>query len=255
MLHRTKRPVLPDGNLLLSLISNEESEFIRPYMEPASLPPGLVIADLAEPITHCFFPNNGMISLLTITDNGLACEVGFIGFEGMLGIAATLGKNQMPYQALVQAKTEGIRVPHGVIRELFKQHGKFHDIVLRLIFVLLQHFTQTSVCNHFHSIQERMCRWFATMCERSGDRHLTLTQEFLAHMLGVQRTSIAAIASTMQADGIISYSRGKIEVVDLEKLERCSCQCLSLMRAHFSDFIDDENNRRMSDTRQTRPLH
>jgi CRP-like cAMP-binding protein len=251
MLHGVKQPALPNGNLLLSSLPKEEWDFFRPHLEPASLPAGFIYADFDEPITHCFFPTNGMISLLTVSEDGVACEVGWVGFEGMIGVSATLGRNHMPYQTLVQVKTDGYKIPHRFVRELFRRNGTFHDVLLRVIFVLLQHVAQTSACNHFHSIQERMCRWFATMSERSGDRHLRLTQEFLSHMLGVQRTSIATVAGTMQAEGIISYTRGKIEVVDMERLEACSCECLRVMRDVLRTFTDEEKNRVVSDTRQT----
>ncbi len=239
-------------NFLLSVLPPDEFQFIKPHLEPVTLPRGEIYAELDDPIRHCYFPNNGMMSLLSVTQSGDTCEVGYIGFEGVVGLPVIFGRNEMPYQVLVQARSEGVRVPIAAVTELFQRNREFHDHALRFASVLLRQFAQTSACNRFHGIQARLCRWFSIMCERSGDRHLALTQEFLAYMLGVQRTSISEIASTMQREGIIKYRRGKIEVVDYERLKSRACECLQLIKVELEDFLTEKKSSPKSSTRQTR---
>jgi CRP-like cAMP-binding protein len=250
-MHDAPAPTEPTTNRLLSILPADERAFIEPHLELVSFPVGHFVALAGDALKRCFFPNNGMISLLAETQNGGAVEVGFTGFEGMVGTPLVLGKNAMPYQALVQSESEGYVVDTTRVLQLFARRGVFHDAVLRYSYVEIRQLTQTAVCNHFHSIQSRMCRWLAVMCERSGNSQVKLTQEFLAHFLGVQRTSIGAIANSLQREGIIDYSRGKIEVLDLERLHLNSCECFHLIRQEFAEFLAAKKDPVMSGTRQT----
>lgn len=213
---------------------------------------GTVFADYCDPIRHCYFPNNGMISLLSVLEDGSTCEVGYIGFEGVVGMSGIFGKNEMPYQALVQARSDGLLLPIDVVADLFSKSAIFHDLCLRFMSVVIRQFTQTSACNRFHTAQARLCRWFSIMCERSQDNHLSLTQEFLAYMLGVQRTSIGTIAHSLQETGLIKYSRGRIEVMDLDGLKSEACECFELIKSELQEFLSGNNPPHMSRTRQTR---
>jgi CRP-like cAMP-binding protein len=252
MLYDVAKPLPRIKNHLLSTLRADEFQFIKPHLEPVSLENGRMLADLYDPVRHCFFPNNGMISLLSVTESGDTCEVGYVGHEGIVGLPAILGRNEMPYQVLVQARSEGYRVPVSIVTELFARGGGFHDDALRFAYVLLRQFAQTSACNRFHDIQSRLCRWFAIMCERSGDRNLALTQEFLAYMLGVQRTSVSNVANNLQDSGIIKYRRGKVEVCDLDRLRSLTCECYSVINEELTVFLAEKNIPHKSTTRQTR---
>ena len=238
-------------NRLLSVLPPDEFEFIRPHLEFVELPLGNMYAQLGDSISKCFFPNSGMISLLSVTEYGTACEVGYVGFEGMIDLDVVLGKNEMPYQALVQANCNGYRVPVDIVRQLFDKGGVFHDAVLRFAYVIVRQIAQTCTCNHFHNIYSRLCRWLSVMCERSGNKNLALTQEFLAHMLGVQRTSLGLVANSMQKDGLIRYRRGKVEIVDFERLRASACECFFIVKREYQEFLDDKKFQPMSDARQT----
>lgn len=252
MLYDAAKPPIPINNFLLSLLSAEDFHFIRPHLDLVTLPLGTIFADYCDPLKYCFFPNNGMISLLSVTEDGATCEVGYVGFEGVVGMSVIFGRNELPYQALVQAESEGFRVPVDIVADLFNRSGEFRSTSLAFTYVILRQFAQTSACNRFHSVQARLCRWFSVMCDRSGNSHLALTQEFLAYMLGVQRTSVSAIAKSLQHDGIIKYSRGKIQVLDLDKLKDAACECFELINHECSNFINENKSSYKSATRQTR---
>src|SRR5215204_2340499 len=237
----TSSPRLSVKNRLLTALPDSELDFLRPHLEPVSFAPGNIIYQAGDSIRSAYFPNNGMISLLSVTEQGQTVEIGFAGYEGMVGLPVMLGKNEMPYQAMVQVKADCLRVETKHILELFNRGGAFHDIVLRYFYVVVKQISQTCVCNHFHTIESRLCRWLTVMSERSGDKHLTLTQEFLSHMLGVQRTSIGMISQSMQLSGIIRYRRGKIEIVDNERLRNAACECFFIVKEEQEKFINDKN--------------
>jgi CRP-like cAMP-binding protein len=239
-------------NTILSSLPAAEFDFLVARMEPATLKNGTILANAGETLRRCYFPSNGMVSLLSVTENGKAVEVGYTGREGMIGLSAILGKNEMPYQALVQAGSDGFFVDAKVIAELFDANGVFHDAILRYAYVILRQISQTAVCNHFHTIEARLCRWLTVMSERSGNRRLDLTQEFVAYMLGVQRTSVGMIATSMQSDGLIRYSRGKVEILDFERLRSSACECYFVISNEMSEFMQTKSFSGMSDVRQTR---
>jgi CRP-like cAMP-binding protein len=228
-------------NRLLSVLPAEEIDSLKSNLELLSLVPGDVLYQAGDKIRHVYFPNTGMVSLLSVTEQGQTVEVGYTGFEGMIGLPCILGQGEMAYQAMVQAPADCFRVDARLVHALFKKNGTFHDVVLRYVYVVLKQISQTCVCNHFHTIEARLCRWLTVMCERSNNKHLSLTQEFLSHMLGVQRTSVGLIANSMQASGIIRYSRGKIEIVDFERLKQSACECYQIVKEEYDKFLKDKN--------------
>jgi CRP-like cAMP-binding protein len=241
----------PISNRLLAVLPPAEFAIIQPHLTAVSYDPGTMLARAGDMLRTCFFPNKGMVSLLCVTEQGRSVEAGFAGFEGMIGVSVVLGKNEMPYDALVQAETNGYIVDANVVLNLFNRGGVFHDATLRFAYVILRQMSQTCVCNHFHTIESRLCRWLTVMCERSNDRHLKLTQEFLAHMLGVQRTSIGMIANSIQRTGAIRYARGKIEIIDLERIRASACDCYRIVREEQEKYLADDKFEPMSDVRQT----
>jgi CRP-like cAMP-binding protein len=235
-------------NRLLSVLPADEFDLIKSNLEPLSLAPGDIIFQAGDTIRHVYFPNTGMVSLLSVTEQGQTVEVGYTGCEGMIGLPVILGQTEMAYQALVQAPADCFRVEAKIIRNLFKQNKTFHDIALRYVYVVIKQFSQTCVCNHFHTIEARLCRWLTVMCERANNHHLSLTQEFLAHMLGVQRTSVGMIANSLQSKGVIRYRRGKLEIVDFDRLKQSACECYFIVKDEYEKFLNDKNFSNMSDT-------
>lgn len=238
-------------NRLLSALPSAEFALIQPSLTAGSFEPGTMLARSGDAVKRCFFPNNGMVSLLCVTENGRSVEAGYTGYEGMVGISIFLGKNEMPYDALVQAPVDGFTADAHAVLKLFKLNGVFHNRVLRFVYVVLKQMSQTCVCNHFHTIEARLCRWLTVMCERSNNHRLRVTQEFLAHMLGVQRTSIGLVANSLQQTGSIRYSRGRVEILDLDRLRAGACDCYKIVTEEYRKLVNDGNVPAMSATRQT----
>jgi len=225
------------GNQLLLCLPPNDLDIIRPHLEPITLEPGYLLADYCDSLSHCFFPRNGLISLIALAAKGSACEVGYIGREGMLGLPAIFGKNEMPYQAMIQVRTDGFSVDVDKVSDLFHQHPQFRKHSLHFIYVLLRQFAQTSLCNHYHDIQSRLCRTLTILSERSGSLRVTVTQERLSYLLGVQRSSIAVVAYGLQRGGLIAYKRGTIELTDPVKIRRSACECLAIVEAEIESLL------------------
>ena len=243
------------ANRLLAILPPDEFAFLQPHLELVSFPNGYFVALAGDSLKKCYFPNKGMISLLAETHNGAAVEVGFTGVEGMVGTPLMFGKNTMPYQALVQSPSEGYVADIARVRQLFAMGGVFHDAALRYAYLIIRQITQSAVCNHFHTIEARLCRWLTVMCERSGRTDLRLTHEFLAHMLGVQRTSVSSIAVLLQRAGIINYRRGHIEIFDFDRLRSSACECYRIMEAEYAELNPPKQRAQtVSTARQTAPL-
>lgn len=231
------------GNRLLSALPEAEWAVLRSHTDTVSLPMGKILANPGDKVTQCYFPTKGMISLLSVTEQGETIEVAYTGREGMAGIAAAVGGSEVLYQMLVQADTECIVADADAVHELFVNGSVFHDLLLRYVYALLRQMSQTCLCNHFHTIEQRLCRWLTVMCERSGNRRLSLTQEFLAHMLGVQRTSIGLIAHAMQTKDTIRYSRGRLEVIDLDRVRASACECYRIVNTEYENLYKSPSRR------------
>jgi len=234
---------LLSGNRLLAALPEAEFALLRPHLEETALKVGTILANPGDEIRSCYFPTKGMISLLSVTEQGNTVESAYTGREGMAGTGVVLGRPEVLYQMLVQAEVECLAAEPAAVRHLFDNGPVFRKLVLRYVYALLKQMSQTCLCNHFHTIEARMCRWLTVMCERSGYQRLSLTQEFLAHMLGVQRTSIGLIASTMQTKGIIRYSRGRLEILDIERLRRAACECYRIVNTEYENLYRDNGQR------------
>ncbi len=224
-------------NKILSFLPKEEFSVIQPHLKACNFKLGQIIYNEGDSINNVYFPQYGMISLLSMTQNGNTVEVAYTSEEGMLGLPIILGRNEMPYQAMAQSKVECLYVEAEIIAKLFDELKVFHDVGLRYVFAMMKQLSQTGVCNHFHTIETRLCRWLLIMRENSKSDKMQLTQEFLSHMLGVQRTSIGFVAGTLQKAGIIRYTRGTLEILDIERLQECACECYHIVEEEYRKYL------------------
>ena len=225
------------ANRILATLPREEYERLRPRLEPVRLTQSKILYEAGDVIRYAYFPKGGMVSLLSVTEDGRSIEVGMIGDEGMAGIPIVLRVNRTPYQVMVQIPANAMRIRGDALREEFKRGGKLQDLLLRYAHTLLTQVTQSAACNRFHTVEERLCRWLLVSRDRVQTDTLPLTQEFLSHMLGVPRTSVTMIAGTLQKGGLIRYSRGKITILDRQGMEAASCECYRLVREEINHFL------------------
>jgi CRP-like cAMP-binding protein len=220
------------ANLLLAALSTEEYARIEPHLRPVVLTLGDIIYRREEILETVYFPITAVISLLNDLEDGTGVEVGLVGFEGVAGVSATIGAVENKI-ATIQHTGRALRLDAKTFREEFQQCGALHEMVLRYMYALSSQISQSVVCNVRHSIEQRLIRWLLMHYERVREDTFTLTQEFIAAMLGVRRAGVSEAAKNLQQGGLINYTRGHIQIVDKAGLERAGCECYGVVRREF----------------------
>ena len=169
--------------------------------------------------------------------NGQAAEVGTIGNEGMVGLPLLLGDNQAPTSVYVQVPGAGLRMKATLFKRELAQSASMRVVMLHYAHAFFNQVAQSAACNHFHTIQQRTCRWMLMTHDRMQSDEFLLTQEFLAMMLGVQRTGVTAAAGGLQRAGLIRYTRGNVTILDRRGLERLSCECYAVSKLEFDRLL------------------
>jgi CRP-like cAMP-binding protein len=217
--------VLPNNRLLAALPAHEH-ECLRPHLEPVSLALKAVLSEAGQPLEHVYFLTSGVVSLLSPPESSNSgVEVGLVGREGMLGLSVFLGAETAAVRSLVQIPGEALRMATQAFREQVGRHTVLHGLLLRYTDAFLVQVTQSLTCNSLHPLQKRLCRWLLMMHSRVESDSFLLTHEFLAAMLGVRRASVSEAARQLRDDGVISYDRGQVTVLDHGKLESTACGC------------------------------
>lgn len=225
------------NNRLLSALPREEYERVLPSLEQVELQPGKILYEATDTVRYSYFLLSGMVSLLALTENGSIIEVAMIGNEGLAGIPAVLGIYKTPYRMMVQIRGRAMKIRGDSLRAEFGRGGRLHDVLLRYTYTLLTQISQSAVCNHFHTAEQRLSRWLLVARDRTHSDEFHLTQEVISHMLGIPRTHVTMRAGALQQRRLIRYSRGKITITDLRGLEAASCECFRTVKEEISGFL------------------
>ncbi|MBO9706918.1 MAG: Crp/Fnr family transcriptional regulator [Caulobacter sp.] len=237
------RAILPSGcagNRLLAALRPADLAALAPHLSSAELATGQVLFDAGQDVVTTTLPCYGsMVSLLVITRDGDEIEVASIGREGAVGGIVSAGFKPAYGRALVRIPGPAMTIPTARLEEAKARSPALADLFARYADVLLAQMMQSSACNALHSIDQRMCRWLLSTHDRANDATIRLTQETLADMLGVQRTTVTAVAKALQDEGLIRTGRGRIEIVDRPRLERRACECHGQIEAHFQRMLPE----------------
>lgn len=224
-------------NRILALLSSAELERFAEHLERVPLSFKEPLYEQGKPIKHLYFPNSGVISVVTDMTDGEPIETGTIGREGVAGISAFLGARNSTSRVFCQIPGEAMRVRTDVFLAEVSNGGSLASILLRYTSALMASLAQGAACNASHSLEQRMARWLLTTRDRVDSDDFPLTQEFLAQMLGVRRPSVSLAGATLQRAGLIRYSRGRITIVDRPGLEDVSCECYAFVRDQFDKAL------------------
>ena len=216
---------LPLDNRLLASLPRDHFDRLLPHLSTVSLPQGDVLTEAGEEVDQVYFPHYGMLSLLAVLRDGKAIETATVGREGVVGAMAGLGLYKSLVRVVVQMPMACGRIAATHFRTTAAASNPVRNLCIRYNEVLLSQARVTAACNALHPIEARFCRWLLQSADRSASDTVALTQEFLAEMLGVRRTSVTEVASKMQNAGVITYSRGLIRILDRPALMRMSCEC------------------------------
>jgi len=228
----------PVANLLLAALPSKEYQRLRPYLEEVALPFGEILYESGEIIRHVYFPNHGIVSLLSMVEERSTLEVGVVGNEGMVGISVFLGMGASLNQALVQGAGTAMSMKAEAMRKHVGHEGALPDLLRRYTFSLLAQISQTAACNRFHAVEARLARWLLMTHDRLRSNKFRLTQEFLSHMLGVRREGVTNAARALHQRNLISYVRGQITILDRAGLEARSCGCYEIVKLESLDKVD-----------------
>jgi CRP-like cAMP-binding protein len=220
------------GNALLAALADDAVEAVGEVADPYTADRRDMVYDIGAPIEHVLFPINAVYSMITVMDDGRSVEVGTVGREGFVGVPVLLeGGYTSEHQAFAQIGGTALRVSTPEFRQLVNGLPPFRTMLHRYTLALLAQIAQTSACNRLHTLEQRCARWLLMTHDRVGRDEFPLTQDFLAQMLGVRRAGVNEAQQALSDDGLISYMRGTITILDRPELERHSCQCYALIRA------------------------
>lgn len=226
-----------NSNRLLSLLAPKDLAGLSPHLERVSLGYRQSLYHARKPIHSVYFIETGVGSLVNTTENGDAAEVGTIGNEGMVGLPLVLGDDRAPTSVYVQVPGAGLKMESAIFKKELARSPAMQAVMLRYAHAFFNQVAQSAACNHFHSLEQRCCRWLLMTRDRMESDDFLLTQEFLAMMLGVQRTGVTVAASALQRAGLIRYKRGNVTITDRRGLENRSCECYRVSKMEFDRLL------------------
>jgi len=229
----------PKQNHLLATLPAEVFERLSPGLELIPMPLGEVLYESGGQLQHVYFPTTAILSLHYVMENGATAEIAGVGNEGVLGISLFMGGNTTPSRATVQTGGHGYRLRGQLMMEEFNRAGPMMRLMLRYTQALMTQMSQTAVCNRHHSVEQQLCRWLLLTLDRLPSSELTMTQELIAGMLGVRREGITETAGNLQREGLISYRRGHITVLDRSGLESHTFECYGVVKKEFHRLLSD----------------
>ena len=227
----------PQDNELLAALPEAEWQRWRPLLEWVEMPLGQVLYESGRTLSHVYFPATAIVSLLYVMEDGASAEIAVVGNEGVVGIALFMGGGSTPSRAVVQSAGEGWRLPSREVKAEFERAGPVMHLLLRYTQALITQMAQTAVCNRHHTLDQQLCRWLLLSLDRLRGSELVMTQELIANMLGVRREGVTEGALRLQKQGLISYSRGHIKVLDRPGLEARTCECYAVVKKEYDRLL------------------
>jgi len=233
------------ANRLLGLLSPADYKRLRPHLHRITLGYRQSLYRAHKPIEFVYFIEAGVGSLVNTMANGQAAEVGTIGNEGLVGLPLVFGDDRAPTSVYVQVPGVGLRMRAAPFTKEMARGGSMRTVMLHYAHAFFNQVAQSAACNHFHSLEQRCCRWMLMTHDRMHSDQFLLTQEFLAMMLGVRRTGVSAAASTLQRAGLIRYKRGNVTIIDRRGLIRRSCECYGVSKKEFDRLLGERAIRKV----------
>ena len=219
----------PQNNQILSALPKAEYQRLIKQLEPVNLSLNEILFKARQKCDYLYFPTQGIVSLLSIIDDGSTTEIGVIGSEGMVGTLQFLGDGILNSQSVVQVKGTAMRIEPSVLRVEFNRSKILQKLLLGYALKLFNQVSQGAACNNHHTVKQRTARWLLMLDDRS-DSTLFMTQQLLSKMLGVRRTGVTEVANQIKQQGIIDYQRGLIIIKDRQALEAIACECYQLIK-------------------------
>jgi CRP-like cAMP-binding protein len=228
------------GNRLLAALSQPDFDLLKPWLSRANLETGAVVNNADDRVETVYFPEGVILSVVTLMSDGRGVESYSIGRESGFGMLNALSGSVAFNRVVAQVPGPSIAIPSARFRAAAESSASLRELIVRHITAQAAMTEQSAACNALHHVDARLCRWLLLTQDRANSAVLPLTQDFLAFMLGVRRTTVTAAAQNLSAAGLIRYSRGRLEILDREGLLAASCECYATVNQRTDDLIGIE---------------
>jgi CRP-like cAMP-binding protein len=225
-------------NHLLELLQPSDAKLLAPHLKPAKFEQHEILFEAERQIRHVYFPTTAVVSLVVTLSTGEMVEAAMVGNDGVVGAAAALDGKTALSRAIIQLGGEIIVCDTDALKSTALQSPKLLALLIRHEQTVYAQAQQSAACFATHQVEARLCRWLLRARDLSGSDYLPFTQEYLGEMLGVRRTSVTAVAHTLQEAGLIKYARGKIQITDAEGLQETACECYGSVKTLYGKLIE-----------------
>ncbi|WP_263384854.1 Crp/Fnr family transcriptional regulator [Granulicella arctica] len=230
----------PVANLFLSSLSAPSRELLLAHSTAVHLPLRTVLYEPEVTPPHAYFMTSGIASVVASMVEGGTAEVGVIGHEGVVGSLHLLGPAKVPTRCFMQLEGSALRIPFTELQKAYRSTGEIRDRILEFVQEQALSLSQVAACHRLHDAEERLARWLLMVQDRTQSNVLNLTQEFLAEMLGAQRTTVTMVAGALQRSGLIEYQRGHVKILNRESLEAAACDCYQVTKSLFLNLYKQD---------------
>lgn len=224
-------------NRVLSIIDKADVVALLPNMTEVTWGPGVGLHEVGGEVTQVHFPSSAGLSIVTVMADGVEVECATVGYEGAVGLLPALSGAPSSSRAYVQLAGSGISISAAALREQAARSPGLLELLLRSAQTLIAQEEQSVACNALHEIEKRLARWLLICQDRLNTPVLPITQEYLAIMLGVQRTTVSTAAGVLRSEGLIRYSRGQLEILDRDGMEQRSCECYGAVLRTYDQLL------------------
>lgn len=233
----------PRQNELIAALPDAEYARWLPQLEAVHMPMGQILSESGGRISHVYFPTTAIVSLLYVTENGASAELAVIGREGIVGVSLFMGGASTPSRALVNGAGDGYRLRASVLLQEFNRAGPVMALLLRFTQALITQMAQTAACNRHHTLHQQLCRRLLLSLDRLTSPEIVMTQALIARTLGVRRESVTKAMIELEKTGLIEYQRGRITVLDRASIEKCTCECYSVVKREYDRLLPVKGTR------------
>ena len=225
------------ANRLLAALEPDDFATLEPHLDGVSLQQDQVLYEEGAPLRHATFPHDTVVSLVAVLKDGRSAEMAVYGREGALGLVSSVTASHSLGRYIVLNSGTASRIELERLHAVIGQRPKVRQLVLRFAEAMMARVLQNVACNAVHSVEARACRWILSLHDRLDRDAVPLTHEFLADMLGVQRSTVSSITRSLQEAGLVRQGRGVITVTDRAGLEQTSCECYGTVRSSFERLL------------------
>lgn len=231
-------PCAGGRNQILAAFPADVLEQLAPDLEQVDLSQGAVLHEHAEPVSHIYFPDDSVVSLVASMQQGATIETATVGCEGAVGIATAFGPRSAFTTAIVQMPGVSARIGSARFQRVATRSEAAKALIIRYQEMILAQAQQNAACNALHDIERRLAKCLLQTIDRTDRIVLPYTQELLAEVLGVRRATVSETVQALRKAGLIDYRRGEIEIKNRAGLERAACECYDVIRTHIAQFPD-----------------